>query len=125
MLVDAADGAAAVALGLLVIAVALLAGVFLGARLARPLGAAMQTARAPHGAALAGQPAVVRSGRVDERFGYADADWPDGSQSRVEIRDGRGLDLGPGEQIRLVEFDAEAGTYSIARESDFFPDSGD
>ncbi len=125
VVVDPVDGVAAIAVGIVVVAVALVAGVFGGARLARPLGSAMVTARAPDGAELAGQSAVVRSGRVDETFGYADADWPDGSQSRVEIRDDRARGFAAGERIRLVDFDRDRGWYSIARETDFFPDSGD
>ncbi len=125
LVVEPVDGVAAVAVGVVVVAVALVAGVFGGARLARPLGAAMETSRAPDGIELVGQPAVVRSGRVDETFGYADADWADGSQSRVEIRDDRARGLGPGDRVRLVEFDRDRGWYAIARETDFFPDSGD
>ncbi|MEO1062065.1 MAG: hypothetical protein AAFZ07_11650 [Actinomycetota bacterium] len=125
VVVDPVDGVAAVAVGVVVVAVALVAGIFGGARLARPLGAAMVTARAPDPSELAGQPAVVRSGRVDESFGYADADWPDGSQSRVEIRDDRDRGLAPGEQIRLVEYDRDHEHFTVARERDFFPDSGD
>ncbi len=125
LVVDPVDGIAAVAVGIVVVTVSLVAGIFGGARLARPLGSAMETARAPDGADLVGRPAVVRSGRVDETFGYADADWADGSQSRVEIRDDRARGFGAGDRIRLVEFDRDRGVYAIARETDFFPDSGD
>ncbi|MEM9606781.1 MAG: hypothetical protein AAGA99_05110 [Actinomycetota bacterium] len=125
VVVDPLDGAAAIVVGLVVAAVALVGGVLLGARIARPLGDRLETARAPHGRELIGQPAVVRSGRVDGRFGYADADWEDGSQSRIEIRDEKSLGLAAGDRIRLVEFDPDASTYTVVRESDMFPETGD
>lgn len=125
LVVDSFDGGAAVAAGVIVGLAAGAVGVFGGARVSRPIGGRLTTARAPHGRELIGRPAVVRSGRVDDRFGYADADWDDGSQSRIEIRDERSIGLAAGDRIRLVEFDADAATYRAVRESDMFPETGD
>lgn len=127
LVVDPLSGLASLlaAFGLLV--VALIAGLTLGIRVSRPLSRLMQTARAPKAVELVGREALVRSGRVDAGFGYADADWPDGSQSRIDIRPADGTDaagFGPGDTVRIVAHDAARGVYLVASDAELFgPDS--
>lgn len=103
-----------------VFVVALGLGLFIGSKVAPPLGRVMATATAPRARDLVGALAVVRSGRVDATFGYADARWADGSESRIDIRDTADLGLGPGDMIRLMSFDANTGTYGVALDSELF-----
>jgi hypothetical protein len=103
-----------------VFVVALGVGLFVGSKVAPPLGRLLATATAPRAADLVGALAVVRSGRVDASFGYADARWADGSESRIDIRDTADLGLVPGDKIRLMSFDANTGTYGVALDSELF-----
>ena len=103
-----------------VFVVALGLGLFIGSKIAPPLGRLMETATAPRAGDLVGALAVVRSGRVDASFGYADARWADGSESRIDIRDTGDLGLGPGDMIRLMSFDASSDTYGVALDSELF-----
>ncbi len=124
LVVDPLDGAVAVIAAVVLLLIALAVGLVLGIRVSRPLAGVMQTARAPRAAELVGREATVRSGRVDAAFGYADATWPDGTQSRIDIRpladDVTGL--GPGDVVRLVSHDADRGVYLVSSDADLFGD---
>lgn len=124
LVLDPLDGAALVLATIALAVASLVAGLVLGVRICRPLAAVMTTARAPKAAELVGREAVVRSGRVDGGFGYADATWPDGSVSRIDVRtlDDTDLGVGPGDAVRLVDWDASAGTYAVARDRELFGD---
>lgn len=103
-----------------VLMVALVAAVWLGAKIVRPVGRLLETATAPSAAELVGQLAVVRSGRVDASFGYADAKWPDGTESRIDIRDGQGLDLQTGDQVRLMSWDPATSSFVVTSDEQLF-----
>jgi len=122
---DPLTGVSLLLASFVVVGAASAAALFIGSRIARPLGALMITATAPSGAELVGHGATVRSGKVDASFGYADAVWDDGNITRVDIRDSHELGLTSGDRIRLMDWNAEAGTYKVKREKDLFPDTGD
>lgn len=105
---------------IVVLVVAAVAAVWIGGYIVRPVGRMMEPALAPSAAELVGREAVVRSGRVDESFGYADALWPDGSESRIDIRDANGLGLGPGDHVRLISWDATTSTYAVSSDEHLF-----
>ena len=52
--------------------------------------------------------------------GGADALWPDGSESRIDIRDANGLGLGPGDHVRLISWDATTSTYAVSSDEHLF-----
>ncbi|NOX31228.1 MAG: hypothetical protein GXP35_14450, partial [Actinobacteria bacterium] len=108
-----------------VFVVALAAALFFGSRLARPLGRLMETATAPSATELVGREATVRSGRVDAGFGYADAIWDDGSMSRIDVRDGNELGLGPGDTIRLMSWNSDTAAYGVTNDDELFGNKGD
>jgi len=74
---------------------------------------------------LVGREATVRSGRVDAGFGYADAIWDDGSMSRIDVRDGNALGLGPGDTIRLMSWNSDSATYGVTNDDELFGNKGD
>ncbi len=119
-LLEPLAGAAFVIASIGVFVVAIVAAVWLGGRIVRPVGRMMETATAPSAAELVGREAVVRSGRVDGSFGYADVLWPDGSESRVDIRNESGIDVGPGDRVRLVSWDPDASTFTVASDDELF-----
>lgn len=122
---DPLDGLALLGASVAVLAIALGAGIYLGARIARPIGSMLETARAPGDFDLVGSPAVIRSGTVDERFGYADATWSDGAVSRVDVRAPSDRALKAGELVRLVGWDPDERTYQVAREKEIFGKQGE
>lgn len=124
-LLDRFDGAVLLGASGLVLILGLAAGIYLGARIARPIGSMLETARAPRDADLIGCPAVIRSGTVDEMFGYADATWTDGGVSRVDVRAPAGRALRAGEQVRLIGWDPDARVYQVVREREIFNETGD
>jgi hypothetical protein len=100
-------GAGGVGLGLAVVAAPVLGRVF-------------ETAEAPSGRELVGRTAEIRSATVTTTSGYADAIWPDGPVSRVEVRVSRhgdvsAGDLHSGDLVLLVDWDEPNNAYTVSR----------
>ncbi|MCP5025239.1 MAG: YqiJ family protein [Actinomycetia bacterium] len=112
---DGRSGPLLVLLAIVTLVVAWLVALMFAAALSRPLARLMRTATAPSGSALVGRVGVVRSGRVDDQFGYADVDWIDGGSSRVEVRPADRTDtFGPGDRALLVDWDVDTGIYLVS-----------
>ncbi|MCP3938553.1 MAG: hypothetical protein GY708_24665 [Actinomycetia bacterium] len=124
-LLDPVEGIALVGVSVLIFVVSLVSALYLGAKVARPLGSMMETARAPHDDELIGHEAVIRSGRVDETFGYADATWDDGTMSRIEVRAPADRGLTAGDLVRLIGWDRELRIYKVVRDKEIFNETGD
>lgn len=100
-------GAGGVGLGLAVVAAPVLGRVF-------------ETAEAPSARELVGRTAEVRSATVTTTTGYADAVWPDGPVSRVEVRVSRhgdvaAGDLQAGDLVLLIDWDEPNNAYTVSR----------
>lgn len=70
------------------------------ARVAPKLGRVFVTERAPSKLDLVGRIAEVRSATVTATAGRAEAEWPDGTVSTIDVRVSAHVSLGPGELQR-------------------------
>ena len=115
-LLDDRAGSTLVLLAIATFVVAMAVALMFAATLGRPLGRLMRTETAPSGAALVGRVGVIRSGRVDPGFGYADVDWDDGGSSRVEVRPAEpDNSFNAGDRALLVDWDAHTGIYLVSQ----------
>lgn len=96
-LLDSRSGTALLVLSLIVGLVALVAGLAATAWLAPILGRVFVTARAPSKRDLIGRIAEIRSTTVTATAGQADAEWPDGTVSTIDVRVTSDVGFPPGE----------------------------
>ena len=96
-LLDNRSGTALLVLSLTVGLVASVAAVAVTAWLAPILGRIFVTAQAPSKRDLIGRIAEIRSGTVTDTAGRAEAEWPDGTVSTIDVRVTSGVGLPSGE----------------------------
>ena len=105
--------------GTLAIPVSVAVSVLVSAQLVRPLRPLFRAlnASAPD-KVLLGAVAVVRSSRVDEQFGEAEA-VIDGASLIVKIRAPAEIGFKKGDRVVLIEHDKEKNRYQVIAEQDF------
>jgi hypothetical protein len=119
-LLDNRSGTALLALSLVVGLVASLAAVAATSWLAPILGRVFVTARAPSKGDLVGRVAEIRSTTVTESAGRAEAEWPDGTVSTIDVRVANGVgspsgELKKGDRALIVEWLNDTDNFIVDR----------
>lgn len=119
-LLDNRSGTALLVLSLIVGLGSLLAAVVATAWLAPILGGVFVTAQAPSKRDLIGRVAEVRSSTVTETAGRAEAEWPDGTVSTIDVRVASGVgfpsdELKKGDRALIVEWLDDTDDFIVDR----------
>jgi hypothetical protein len=119
-LLDNRSGSALLALSLVVGLVASLAAVAATAWLAPIIGRVFVTAQAPSKRDLIGRVAEIRSTTVTESAGRAEAEWPDGTVSTIDVRVANGVgfqsgELKKGDRALIVEWLNDTDDFIVDR----------
>jgi hypothetical protein len=99
-LLDSRSGTALAAFSAIIGIVAAIAGIAITAWIAPTLGNIFTTATAPSKRDLIGRIAEIRSQTVTESTGRAEAPWPDGTVSTIDVRISSDVSLAAGELQR-------------------------
>lgn len=109
---------AMVSLGIIVFAVALVAGMFIAGFVAKPFAPLFVTTEAQKRADFIGRMCVVRTERVTETFGQAETTDSEGAALLVQVRAAEPNDFRHGTQAIIFALDDDAEVYRITVETD-------